>query len=284
MLVPPVYLLATVLRKQPLRLRSFELPLPSPAIAVGQALISAVEWTLAGAVLYVLLPPSGLSFLQFLGAFLIAILLGMASHVPGGVGVFEGLMVLLLKPYLTSGQLLPALVVYRVGVLPAAADRRARRARHRRSATAPRPRGAHQRRARSTDGAADAAGAGCLHVSRRAGVALLGRHARRRRTARAARSRPAVRADRSVALPEQRGRRRAADPVARAGAAPRCRLLPDGHHDRHRHGGVSAERIRLRGGGAAAAGLRWCCGGRGRPSIAAPPFSTRASPRRGLPR
>ena len=56
---------------------------------------------------------SGLSFLPFLGAFLIAILLGMASHVPGGVGVFEGLMLLLLKPYLTSGQLLPALVVYR---------------------------------------------------------------------------------------------------------------------------------------------------------------------------
>ena len=35
----------------------------------------------------------------------------MASHVPGGVGVFEGLMVLLLKPYLTSGRVLPALVV-----------------------------------------------------------------------------------------------------------------------------------------------------------------------------
>ena len=114
MLVPPVYLLATVLRKQPLRFRNFELWLPSPAIAVGQALISAVEWTLAGAVLYVLLPTSGLSFLQFLGAFLIATLLGMASHVPGGVGVFEGLMVLLLGPYVTSGQLLPTLVLYRV--------------------------------------------------------------------------------------------------------------------------------------------------------------------------
>ena len=113
MLVPPVYLLATVLRQEPLRFRSFKLPLPSPAIAAGQALISAIEWALAGAVLYVLLPHSDLSFLQFLGAFLIAILLGMASHVPGGVGVFEGLMLLLLKPYLTSGQLLPALVVYR---------------------------------------------------------------------------------------------------------------------------------------------------------------------------
>ena len=51
----------------------------------------------------------------------------------------------------------------------------------------------------------------------------------------------------------------------------------------HGHGGVSAERTRLRGGGAPAAGLRWCCGGRGRRSIAGPPFSTRASPRRGLP-
>jgi phosphatidylglycerol lysyltransferase len=37
----------------------------------------------------------------------------MASHVPGGVGVFEGLMVLLLGPFMTSGDLLPSLVVYR---------------------------------------------------------------------------------------------------------------------------------------------------------------------------
>lgn len=114
MLTPPAYLLATLLRKRPFRLRGFQLRLPPPNIAAGQALISALEWTLAGAVLYVLLPPGSLSFLQFLGAFLIAILIGMASHVPGGVGVFEGLMVLLLKPYLTSGQVLPALVVYRV--------------------------------------------------------------------------------------------------------------------------------------------------------------------------
>jgi len=113
MLVPPAYLVATVVRRRPLRLRSYELPLPSPKIAAGQVLLSATDWALAGAVLYVVLPSSALPFFQFLGAFLVAILLGMASHVPGGVGVFEGLMVLFLKPYLTSGQLLPALVVYR---------------------------------------------------------------------------------------------------------------------------------------------------------------------------
>jgi phosphatidylglycerol lysyltransferase len=60
------------------------------------------------------LPPSDLTFLGLLGAFLAAQLLGLASHVPGGVGVFEGLMLLFLRPFLTSAQLLPALVVYRV--------------------------------------------------------------------------------------------------------------------------------------------------------------------------
>src|SRR6185503_10423016 len=52
-------------------------------------------------------------FTAFLTAFLAAQLLGLVSHVPGGVGVFEGLMVLLLKPFLSSGTLLPALIVYR---------------------------------------------------------------------------------------------------------------------------------------------------------------------------
>ena len=113
MLVPPAYLVATLLRRRPLQLWRFTLPLPSPRIAAGQVLISAIDWTLAGSVLYILLPPTDLSFLQFLGAFLISVLLGMVSHVPGGIGVFEGLMVLLLKPYLPSGQLLPSLVVFR---------------------------------------------------------------------------------------------------------------------------------------------------------------------------
>jgi phosphatidylglycerol lysyltransferase len=114
MLVPPAYLVMTAVRRRPLTLRGFELPMPSPAIAAGQIVLSSIEWSIAGAVLYVLLPPSTLTFLQFLGTFLVAILLGMISHVPGGLGVFEGLMVLLLKPYLTSAELLPALVVYRV--------------------------------------------------------------------------------------------------------------------------------------------------------------------------
>ena len=113
LLVPPAYLIATLVRKTPLRFRRFDVPLPAPGLALVQLALSCVEWMLFATVLYVLLPPSELSFLTFLGAFLAAILLGLVSHVPGGVGVFEGLMVLLLHPFLTSQQLIPALVVFR---------------------------------------------------------------------------------------------------------------------------------------------------------------------------
>ena len=113
MLMPLAYVAITTRRREPLRLWRVELPIPSAGIAAAQLGLSCLDWALAGAVLYVLLPPSSLSFVTFLGLFLVAILLGMASHVPGGVGVFESLMLLLLKPYLTSGQLLPALVVFR---------------------------------------------------------------------------------------------------------------------------------------------------------------------------
>ena len=89
------------------------MPLPSPRLAIAQLVLSCAEWILFASVLYVLLPPSELSFLTFLGAFLASILLGLVSHVPAGLGVFEGMMVLLLHPYLGSQQLIPAFVVFR---------------------------------------------------------------------------------------------------------------------------------------------------------------------------
>ena len=111
--VPVAYLVATAVRKAPLRLRSLELPLPPLPVAAAQLFISALDWALAGSVLYALLPASALSFIQFLGLFLVAILLGLISHVPGGVGVFEGVLLLLLKPYLSTAMVVPSLVVFR---------------------------------------------------------------------------------------------------------------------------------------------------------------------------
>ena len=108
------YVIAAWRHRKPLRIRGFEIRFPHASLAVLQVVVSAVDWAVAGAIVYVLLPPSDASFFIVLGAFLAAQVLGLAAHVPGGVGVFEGLMVLLLRPYYDSAQLVPSLVAYRV--------------------------------------------------------------------------------------------------------------------------------------------------------------------------
>jgi phosphatidylglycerol lysyltransferase len=107
------YVASAAVWRRPLRIFSLNLPLPRPSIAAAQLTVSLVDWTVAGGVLYVLLPPGHVPFFTLLAAFVAAQLLALASHVPGGVGVFEALMMLLLKPFLASSVLLPALAAYR---------------------------------------------------------------------------------------------------------------------------------------------------------------------------
>jgi phosphatidylglycerol lysyltransferase len=111
--VAVAYLILVAIWRAPVRVRGFSVPSPRVRLAVAQLTVSAIDWTLAAAVLYVLLPPSPATFVNVLAAFLLAQLLGLASHIPGGIGVFEGLIVFALSPFLTAPQLLPALVVYR---------------------------------------------------------------------------------------------------------------------------------------------------------------------------
>jgi phosphatidylglycerol lysyltransferase len=112
--VAPAYLILTVVRRAPLRLRGLELPLPPLKLAVAQVVVSAADWALAAAALFKLLPPNSAPFVKVMGAFLGAQLLGLASHIPGSIGVFESMMVLLLDPFMSSDHILPSLVVFRV--------------------------------------------------------------------------------------------------------------------------------------------------------------------------
>jgi len=107
------YVVVAAWRRTPLHVRGVELPLPPARLALAQLTVSAIDWALAGAVFYTVLPPSHATFIEVLGVFFLAQLLGLASHIPGGVGVFESVAVLLLKPFITSAALVPALVVYR---------------------------------------------------------------------------------------------------------------------------------------------------------------------------
>jgi phosphatidylglycerol lysyltransferase len=100
--------------RRPLHLFGRRVPVPSPRLAVAQLSVAGLDWALAGAALYVLLPADhGLTFLTFLGIYLIAQFTGLLSHVPGGLGIVESIMVVLLKPYIPTPALLGALIAYR---------------------------------------------------------------------------------------------------------------------------------------------------------------------------
>ncbi len=106
------YPLFVLLRRKPLSVGGVRIELPSMGLVGSQFVLSLLDWVLAAAVLYVLIPAPRPDFLYFLGAFLAAQLVALISHVPGGLGVFESLMVLLLG--LPASKVLPALALFRV--------------------------------------------------------------------------------------------------------------------------------------------------------------------------
>ncbi|NJD10091.1 MAG: bifunctional lysylphosphatidylglycerol flippase/synthetase MprF [Gemmatimonadetes bacterium] len=114
LLFPVAYLLASALRRAPLRVRGLQLQFPPPRLALLQVLLSAVEWSLAGAVLYARLPAGGPGFGALLGVFLAAQLAGLVSHVPGGVGVFETVLLVTLGRYYGHTQIVSSLLLYRL--------------------------------------------------------------------------------------------------------------------------------------------------------------------------
>jgi glycosyltransferase 2 family protein len=76
--------------------------------------LGAADVCAGAAVLYVLLPAEAqVPFATMLAAYVFACLLGIASHAPGGIGVFEATMLLAL-PGVPKEALLGALLVYRL--------------------------------------------------------------------------------------------------------------------------------------------------------------------------
>lgn len=104
---------AASLGKESVRWRSRSIPLPRLRTLLEQALLSSADWVLAAAVLFVLLPRAGMGFPGFLGLFMLAQVAGLLSQMPGGLGVFETALLLLLRPHLSGPQVMAALLAYR---------------------------------------------------------------------------------------------------------------------------------------------------------------------------
>ncbi len=93
------YLLLGAVRRRPMKVGGWKLtPLPT-RISVAQIAVASADLVVAAAVFYTLLPSTvDIGYAQFLGIFLLAIVAGVFSNVPGGLGVFELVILSLLNP------------------------------------------------------------------------------------------------------------------------------------------------------------------------------------------
>jgi phosphatidylglycerol lysyltransferase len=107
------YLWLVCTRHAPLKFRKIVIPVPKARVAFAQIGISCVDMLCATSVLYVLLPrEAAIGFFAFAGVYLLALAAGAVSNVPGGIGVFE-FVLLLLMPTVPEDRLLGALIAYR---------------------------------------------------------------------------------------------------------------------------------------------------------------------------
>ncbi|MBE6441611.1 MAG: lysylphosphatidylglycerol synthetase family protein [Desulfovibrio desulfuricans] len=84
------YLVLCCAVRRPVHLFGKEFVFPAPRIAFAQALVAGLDLIAAAGCMYVLLPGDmGISFVDFLPSYLMAQVAVVLTHIPGGVGVFE---------------------------------------------------------------------------------------------------------------------------------------------------------------------------------------------------
>ncbi|MDK4807962.1 MAG: lysylphosphatidylglycerol synthase domain-containing protein [Novosphingobium aromaticivorans] len=96
--------------------------LPHPGAVLALVGVSTLELSAAAAALYVLLPhPQGWHFAAFILAYAMGMTAGLVTHVPGGLGVFEAVLLAALPEYAhgaangqTGAATLAALLGYRI--------------------------------------------------------------------------------------------------------------------------------------------------------------------------
>jgi uncharacterized membrane protein YbhN (UPF0104 family) len=102
------------LRSEPVTLWGWTLEVPPLWMLPVQVALAVGDLLLASSVVFVLLPPAiGISLPHLVAVYLTALLAGLVSHVPGGLGVFESVMLLLLTPQVPPPIVLGALLAYR---------------------------------------------------------------------------------------------------------------------------------------------------------------------------
>lgn len=109
------YLLLTLVRKGEIKFRNWVFSLPTFSMGLRQLLTSSLDWIISGTVMFILLPHGHqIHYYSFLSYFLMAQWIGIASQVPGGLGIFETVMLLMLGHAFPPTVILGVLLAFRV--------------------------------------------------------------------------------------------------------------------------------------------------------------------------
>ena len=89
-----------------------EFALPPLPIAIAQSMVAGLDLIIAASCLYVLLPADSISFLEFLPTYLLAQTATVLTHVPGGIGIIE-VIIINLTPDVATQQIFASILAFR---------------------------------------------------------------------------------------------------------------------------------------------------------------------------
>lgn len=102
-------------RRESVTLLGHAIALPGARLALTQILLASADMATSSAILYTVLPSApGLTYLHVLSLYLAAFASGVFSGLPGGVGVFDSVLLLGLSTYLPPAAALGAILLFRV--------------------------------------------------------------------------------------------------------------------------------------------------------------------------
>jgi phosphatidylglycerol lysyltransferase len=106
-------LIACAFGRQSFRLGPVTIELPSSGLVLVQIAVTMVDIVVASGTLWVLLPATGIDFVAFVVIFAAALSLGVLSHTPAGIGVFDAAVLYAVGTQGSPSAVAAALVIYR---------------------------------------------------------------------------------------------------------------------------------------------------------------------------
>jgi uncharacterized membrane protein YbhN (UPF0104 family) len=111
--VPAIYMILSLFVRRPLRIRRWSLEMPAFRLAIGQVLIGSINFAFVAACLHqTLAAMADVAYLGVASVYVIANATALVSHVPGGLGVIESVVMYLLPQSDLIGPLLVFRFVY----------------------------------------------------------------------------------------------------------------------------------------------------------------------------